>query len=280
MRLIDAHCHLTDSRLAARAGKVLARAQAAGVVGVVSAATSVPDALAAAELARRHERVFWTAGVHPHEAKDAAPDHLERVAELVAMSRCVAVGEIGLDYHYDFSPRDLQRRVFAGLLALAKRLSRPVVVHTREAFDDTLAILAEAGVAGEKVVFHSFTGPPEQARRVLDLGAFIGFSGIVTFDRASDVRVSAALVPADRLLVETDSPYLSPEPVRAMKINEPANVVHVIQCLSTVRGITWEALAEQTTANATRFFSLDITLHTSVSPDCRRDVSERGRPEQ
>ncbi len=225
---------------------------------MIAAASEVSDSAAAAVLARQHEPVFFTAGVHPHHAKDAAEDYLADIEELTRQPKNVAVGEIGLDYHYDFSPRDVQRRVFAEQLALAKRLGKPVVIHTREAFADTLAALAASGVDARRVVFHSFTGPPAEAGRALDLGATIGFSGIVTFKKAAETRASAALVPEDRLLVETDAPYLSPEPVRRMKTNEPAHVAHVAACLAAVRNTSPERIAELTTANASRFFGPGI----------------------
>jgi TatD DNase family protein len=236
--------------------EVLTRAETAGVRAVISAASSVGDAAAAAALAAKWPRVYCTAGVHPHDAKDAADDSLAGLEPLVRHPRCVAVGEIGLDYHYDYSPRDAQRRVFADQLALAGRLGRPIVVHTREAFDDTLAVLAESGVDCRRVVFHSFTGPPAETGRALDLGATVGFSGIVTFNKAVELRASAALVPDEQLLIETDAPFLSPEPVRKMKVNEPANVVHVAACLAGVRKCRPERIAEITTANAVGLFGL------------------------
>jgi len=257
-RVIDTHCHLTDRRLVRQADGVLASAAEAGVVAVVSAGSSVADSAAAADLARDREGVYFTAGVQPHDAKEAQPDYLDRIERLAGEPKCVAVGEIGLDYHHDLSPRDVQRRVFAEQLALARQLGKPAVVHTREALDDTLAILAESGLDGRRVVFHSFTGPPEQTRRVLAIGARVSFSGIVTFAGSDGVRASAGLVPDDRLLIETDAPYLSPEPVRKERPNTPAQVVHVAACLAAVRGDDPTALAERTTANAAGFFGLDI----------------------
>jgi TatD DNase family protein len=200
--------------------------------------------------------VYALAGVHPHEAKDVPEGYLDEVGRCAAHERNVAVGEIGLDYHYDFSPRPAQREVFAAQLDLAGRLGKPVVIHSREAIDDTLAVLADAGVPGERLVFHSFTAGPDDVRRVLDLGAVVSFAGVVTFARADDNRRAARLVPADRLLIETDAPYLSPEPVRKIKTNEPANVLHTLRKLAEVRAEPPEALAEQTTANARRFFGI------------------------
>jgi len=255
-KLIDTHCHLTDGRLARQLEGVLARAGSAGVAAVGRAASRVADSAAAAEIADRYEQVHWMAGVHPHEAKDAGPDDLARIEQLAARARNVAIGEIGLDYHYDFSPRDVQRRLFAGQLELARRLEKPIVLHSREALGETLSILSEVGPPGESVLLHSFTGPPGDLRRVLELGAYVSFNGIATFKNSGNLRRAAALVPTERILLETDAPYLSPEPVRKMKVNEPANVVHVLRCLAAARQTTPEALAEQTTANARRLFGL------------------------
>jgi len=258
LRLADTHCHLTHGRLRGQLAGVLASAAQAGVAALITAASNVPDAQAAAALAERHARVYCTAGIHPHDAAGADPDHLLLIAEVAGRAKNVAIGEIGLDYHYDFSPRPDQRRVFAGQLDLAARLGKPVVIHTREAFEDTMAILADARLPGERIVFHSFTGDDAQVRRVLEIGACVSFSGIATFHTADDIRRAAAIVPDDRILIETDSPFLSPEPVRKSKINTPANVVHVCRCLAAVRGVAPDALAAATTANAVRVFGLNV----------------------
>jgi len=258
--LIDTHCHLTDRRLKGDVPGVLARARDAGVIACICAASSVPDSRVAADLAAGHEGVFCMAGVHPHEAKAAGEDYLEHLAELARSPRNVAVGEIGLDYHYDLSPRRLQQEVFAAQLGLAGRLGKPVVVHTREALDDTLAILRQSSARPERVVFHSFTGEKRETRLVLDAGCWVSYSGIATFNTAGAIREAAATVPDDRIMVETDAPYLSPEPVRKMKTNEPANVAHVARCLARARGAEADEFAELTTANAASFFALDINV--------------------
>ncbi|MCD6364250.1 MAG: TatD family hydrolase [Planctomycetes bacterium] len=257
-RLIDTHCHLTHGRLRRQVPAVLERAAAAGVDAVICAVGNVAESREAASLAGDIANVFCTAGVHPHDAAAASGNYLRQIEQIAAHSKNVAIGEIGLDYHYEYSPRADQRRVFAEQLDLARRLGKPVVIHTREAFDDTLAVLAETGADGRHIVFHSFTGPVDQARRALDLGAMISFSGIVTFNRASDIRESAALVSDDRLLVETDAPFLSPEPVRQMKTNEPANTAYTAACLADIRRTTPTAIAHVTTTNAVRFFSLQM----------------------
>ena len=257
LRFIDTHCHLIHGRLRDQVDDVLARARDAGVVACLCAVGDLTEARAALGLAGKHANVRAMAGVHPHDAKDVPGDYLDRLERLAAHERNVAIGEIGLDYHYEYSPRAEQQRVFAEQLALARRLGKPVVIHTREAFEDTLAILAESGAAGEDLVFHSFTGEAGPTRRVLDLGAMVSYSGIVTFKRTAGLRDTAAIVPDDKLLVETDAPFLSPEPVRKMRTNEPANVAHVARCLAEVRGVTAESLAERTTANAVRHFGIE-----------------------
>lgn len=255
--LTDTHCHLTNDRLAARAQAVLEEARAAGVVACITAASDVADSRAAAELAGGLEGVYCSAGVHPHEAKDAQEGYVGQLEQIIrgAGKKCVAVGEIGLDYHYDFSPRDRQRQVFGEQLELAARLRLPVIVHCREAVEDTLAMLAGAAgrVAG---VIHSFTGDSAEVRRFLDQGWHIGFAGILTFKTAQANREAASLVPAEKLLVETDAPYLSPEPVRKVFPNVPAHVLHTARLLAELRGVSLEVLAGQTTANACRLFGL------------------------
>jgi TatD DNase family protein len=263
MRLIDTHCHLAHGRLRQQTAEVLARAAEAGLVACICAAADLAETKAAIGLAEAHENVFHTAGIHPHDAKDANEAALAQIEQLAARDKCVAVGEIGLDYHYDFSPRDDQQRAFAAQLELAKRIGKPIVIHTREAFDDTLAILAEANVGDQTVIFHSFTDGAAAVRRLLDIGAVVSYSGIATFKTAGDLREGALLVPDDRILIETDAPFLSPEPVRKMKTNEPANVAHVAAGLATTRGVDAEAFAEQTTANTISIFSLDSLRESS-----------------
>ena len=194
---------------------------------------------------------MWaTAGVHPHDAKDG----IVGLAELLSQPGVVAVGECGLDYHYDKSPRDVQREVFAAQIALAHAHDLTLVIHTREAWDDTFAVLATEGCPA-RTVFHCFSGGPDEARRSLDLGAYLSFSGIVSFPSADDLRAAAALCPADRLLVETDSPYLAPVPFRG-KRNQPAWVVQVGEAVATARGEDASVVAEATWDNAIAAYRL------------------------
>jgi len=253
---IDAHCHLAHPRLASDLEAVLSRAKQAAVEVIICAAGNLQESRQAARLSERYPNVYCLAGVHPHDARLASEGYLHELQALAGHPRCVAIGEIGLDYHYDFSPRDVQRRIFGQQLELAGRLGKPVVVHSREAFDETLAILADSNVPPARVVLHSFTEGPDAARRAMELGMAVSFSGIVTFHRASPLREAARLAADDRLLTETDAPYLSPEPVRKMKTNEPANVAHVAALLARVRNVPLADMAQQVRLNARRLFGV------------------------
>ncbi len=254
MKLFDSHCHLTDERLVADSDAVLARARSAGLVGVVTVASSVADARVARDLAAPHADVWWTAGVHPHEAGAAGPETLGELRDLLAMERAVAVGECGLDYHYDHSPREVQRRVFAEQLGLAADAGLPVVVHAREADDDVIAAIrsAEGSVRG---VLHCFSSGSALLDAGLEAGWSVSFAGLVSFARYDGGDLLRA-VPEERLLVETDSPYLAPVPHRG-RTNEPAYVAHVVEAAARLRGVAADALAERTTANALRFYGLE-----------------------
>lgn len=251
MRWTDDHCHLPEAPEEAAA--VVADAAAAGVERLVTVGCDVGQSAAYAELAALHPGAVWsTVGVHPHDAKDGV-DGLEALLDRPGV---VAVGECGLDFHYDHSPRDVQRDVFAAQVALALAHGTALVIHTREAWDATFDVLAGTGVP-ERTVFHCFTGGADEARRCLDLGGHISFSGIVTFPSADDIRAAARLCPADRLLVETDSPYLTPVPHRG-KRNRPALVSLVGAGVADARGDDVEVVAEATWRNAERVY--DLTL--------------------
>jgi TatD DNase family protein len=256
---IDSHAHLADPAFDGDRDAVLDRLQRAGGRAVVCIGDSLAAAGRAAALAARHAGyVFATAGVHPHDAAafDPARD-LDAIREHAARG-AVAVGECGLDYHYDHSPRKLQRRAFAAQLALARECGRPVVVHTREAEDDTRAMVVEAGAAGVRGVLHCYTGSEALADAALGVGWYVSFSGIVTFKNwLNDGLIRR--VPEDRLLVESDAPYLAPVPHRG-KRNEPAWVSLTVARVSAVRGVAPGALAEVTARNAARLFGL--SLHT------------------
>ena len=241
----DAHCHIPYEGVGE---EVIDEAKALGVGRLVTVGTDLASSLAALDVARRHDQVWATAGVHPHDAVMG----LDGIEALLAEPEIVAVGECGLDYHYDHSPRTMQRDVFAAQIALARAHGLALVIHTREAWDDTFTILETEGMP-ERTVFHCFTGGPEEARRCLDLGAALSFSGIVTFKTADDVRAAAALCPLDRLMVETDSPYLAPVPHRGDP-NRPAWVPLVGATIAAVKGVDVEAVEAATSATAERVF--------------------------
>lgn len=256
--MIDSHCHLADDAFVPDLGEVIERAREGGLDG----ALCIIDLTNAAEAERlRRVQALWpqvrcAAGVHPHQAGKYADDidEVERqVRHAVGVLRGLrAVGEIGLDYHYDFAPPELQQTVFARQVGLARELSLPVVIHTREADDDTVRILRDEGRGEVRGVFHCFTGDVELARQALDLGFYVSFSGILTFRGATQIRDAAAVIPADRLLAETDSPYLAPVPHRG-KRNEPAWVARVVEMLAEVRG---EASGDVARATASSFETL------------------------
>ena len=250
--MIDSHCHLADAVFAADLDAVVARAREAGLERalVILEAGNANESAQALKVEALWPDVRTSIGVHPHAAHEYA-DSPERTADVVraqvaATPSARAIGEIGLDYHYDYSPRDVQQRVFRAQLVLAVELGLPVVIHTREADEDTLAILRDVGqVTG---VLHCFTGTADLARAGLELGLYVSLAGIVTFPKAGDLRETARGVPLDRLLVETDSPFLAPVPFRG-KRNEPAHVAQVVAALADLHHLEAADLARQTTAN-------------------------------
>jgi TatD DNase family protein len=246
MRWIDDHCHL--HRDLAQADEQVAAAAEVGVERLITVGCDVSQSADYIEIARRHPGQVWaTVGVHPHDATDG----IDGMEALLGEPEVVAVGECGLDFHYDHSPRDQQAAVFAAQIALAHAHDLALVIHTREAWPETFDILAAEGVP-ERTVFHCFTGGPDEARRCLDLGAVLSFSGIISFPSATDLHEAARACPLDRLLVETDSPYLAPVPHRGQK-NRPAWVVEVATALATVKAVALEDVAVATwgTASAT-----------------------------
>jgi TatD DNase family protein len=254
--LIDTHCHLDPQYFPSGPDEVLARAAAVGIRGfvVIGVGQDLAPARAAVELAKRlPDRIGSAVGVHPHDAVTLDADVYAELARLAREPEVVAVGEIGLDYHYDHSPRDTQRETFARLVALAREVKKPIVVHTRAAPEDTIEILAREGARDVGGVIHCFSEDRSFAERALDLGFDLSFSGIVTFKSSAAVQDVARWAPLDRILVETDSPYLAPVPLRG-KPCEPAYVVHTARRVAELRSIPFEALCEATTENAERRF--------------------------
>jgi TatD DNase family protein len=253
VRLVDSHCHLDDSKFDPDREQVIERALAAGVERLMAIGTGdgPPDLETAIRLADRYPFIFATIGVHPHDASKAVPDTFVKLQELSAHPKVLAIGEIGLDYHYDFSPREVQRQVFERQLEIAAQTGKPIVIHTREAWADTIALLSGTVLPACRGIMHCFTGDETQAREALDLGLHLSFGGVLTFPKADAVRQAARVTPDDRLLVETDCPYLAPVPHRG-KRNEPAFVVDTVRRLAEVRGRTPEEMADLTTRNFER----------------------------
>ncbi len=251
--LIDSHCHLNYAGLAERQGEVLAAARASGVDGFLNISTRQSEWQAIIATAERESDVWATVGIHPHEADGHADLGQAALVQAAAHPRVIGIGETGLDYYYDKSDRAVQQALFRTHIAVARETGLPIVIHTRDADEDTAAILAdEMGKGVFPALIHCFTASPEFGRRVLELGLTISISGIVTFKNARELQAFVAEIPADRLLVETDSPFLAPVPHRG-KTCEPAFVRDTAAFVANLRGETLEALADQTTRN---FFSL------------------------
>lgn len=261
--MIDTHCHLTSPDLHDQVEAVLERARAKGVTAAITVATGAEDALEARALTRRFPHVWCTSGVHPHQAE--GPHDWEIIKQVANDPKCVAWGELGLDWYYTDPPREAQFQCLESHLDLIEScrdqgLEMPIVVHCRESLPDLLEVLDKRDLPSDRYVFHCFTGKPDEARSIIEFGAWISFTGVVTFRSAPEVAEAAKLVPLDRLMVETDSPYLSPEPVRKMRPNEPANVVWIARFLSDLHGMDLAEFETMTDGNATRFFDIELPL--------------------
>ncbi len=257
--MIDSHCHLAGEEFAADLDAVVARAAGAGVTTAVCilGAGDAAESARAAVVRKAWPGVRFASGIHPHHAGEFAGEvnrAVDTVRKSVEAEGACAIGEIGLDYHYDLSPRGVQQEIFRAQVATARELRLPIAIHTREATEDTFRILREEGAGDVCGVFHCFTGDSDMARAALELGFYLSFAGIVTFPRAAALREAAKLTPAGRLLGETDAPYLAPVPFRGRR-NEPAHVARVYDALATVRDVTVEDLIEQVNANFGRLFT-------------------------
>ena len=253
--LVDSHCHLDHREFAGETEAILARAEAVGVTRLVTISTHVSRFDTYRALAERHDPVFFTVGTHPHHAAEEPDVPAKQIAALSVHPRCVGIGEAGLDYHYDRSPRDVQARVFRTHIAAARETGLPLVIHARDADADMIAILREESQQGAfKAVLHCFSSGAALAEAGVELGFYVSFSGILTFKRSDELRRIAAAVPMDRLLVETDAPYLAPEPYRG-KRNEPAYTAFTARALAAVRDVSETEIARITTANFARAFA-------------------------
>jgi TatD DNase family protein len=253
--VIDTHCHLADAKFRDDVENVIARASDVGVAQIISVGAIGPienDRLTV-EIAERHENIFAAVGVHPHDAKDCTPDRIAQLRALAASKKVVAIGESGLDFHYMHSPQDAQESSLRAHLALATELDLPIVIHCRDAERRLVEIVHETGIPPRGGVIHCFTGDVNAAREFLALGFHISFSGIITFKNSTPIREAASIVPDDRVMVETDAPYLAPEPHRG-KRNQPAYVMRTLEILANLRRTDAATLGAQIVANAARIF--------------------------
>ena len=253
-KLFDSHAHLTDSRFDGDINQILENMKAAGVDRCICVGADIESSLSSLEFANKHEGIWAACGVHPHSASEFNDEQLTGLKTMLVKKKAVALGEIGLDYYYDFSDRKSQRRAFETQLDLAARMDIPTILHVREAHGDTISILKNQKKLPPMVV-HCFAGSKESMEIYVSMGAYISFTGSVTFKNAEKLRTVAANVPKDRLMIETDCPYLAPVPKRGRR-NEPAYVEHVARLLADVRGVSYEELAYSTYENANRFFRL------------------------
>lgn len=257
MQLIDTHAHLDDPQLIGHLDRVIAAARDAGVAHTIAVGCSAESSAACVEIARQHSGVFAAVGIQPNDTTDAAEGDWERIIELAKDERVRALGETGIDCYWDRSPLPLQRDYFSRHIELSQQTGLPFIVHMRESGEEILQVLREFAAKGPlRGVMHSFTGDKRLAQQCLELGLYISFAGMVTFKKSEELRSVAADIPADRLLIETDSPYLTPHPKRGVRPNTPAMVRYTAECLAECRGIRTAELAQQTTANARQLFRL------------------------
>jgi len=257
MMVVDTHCHLADAKFRDDVEDVIARAFEAGVAQMVSvgAIGAIENDRLTVEIAERHQNVFAAVGVHPHDAKDCTPERIAQLRDLAGSNKVVAIGESGLDFHYMHSPPAAQEASLRAHLALAAELGLPIVIHCRDAERRLVEIVRDTGIGPRGGVIHCFTGDVSAAREFLELGFCISFSGIITFRNSAPIREAAAIVPGDRVMVETDSPYLAPEPYRGRR-NEPAYVTRTLELLANLRRADAGALGAEVIANAARVFRL------------------------
>lgn len=253
MKLIDSHCHLDSDQFDPDREEVISRALEAGVTKLVAIGTGngPPDLEAGIRLAERHEAFYATIGIHPHDAAKASAETFRHLRDLTQHSKVIAIGEIGLDYHYDFSPREVQHEVFIKQMQQAAEAKKPIVIHTREAWDDTISLIRSHWDTSLGGIMHCFSGTPEQGEEALDLGFYLSFGGIVTFPKALDIQEAARQCPSDRILIETDAPYLAPVPKRG-KRNEPAFMIETAKKLAALRNVPPDSIAETTSQNFRR----------------------------
>lgn len=256
MELIDTHCHLTFEGLAENIKNVILRSIEASVTAWITVGTNLQESRKAVELANKYEEMYAAVGVHPHYAKDTTGEAIAELRELAQNQKVVAIGETGLDSYDESSPRTDQQHIFVEHCRIANQFNLPLILHCRKAFNDSMDVLERFGAGINRVVFHCFSGSAEQARTVLNRGYCISFTGVVTFTNARKTQKAAKIVPLDRLMVETDCPYMSPEPVRTQQPNEPAFMIHTAKFLAQLKGMNLPDFAKAVTATSKVFFGL------------------------
>ena len=259
IELIDTHSHMVYEPLAGDIENVLARSEEAGVTGWINVGTDPEHNQIAVDMANRYENMYAAIGVHPHYADKLTGEIVDDIKRLAANEKVIAIGETGLDFHYNFSKQPEQRRAFEAHLHIAREMNLPVVIHSREAFDDTMAILdnfirINGNLKG--IVFHCYSETAERARKILDYGFYASFTGVVTFKNAESIREAAKVVPLERMMIETDCPYMSPEPMRKQKVNEPALMIHTAKFLTQLKNMELEDFARVVTNTSKSFFGL------------------------
>ena len=256
MKLIDSHAHLTFDELQKDLDTVLQRSIAAGVTGWITVGTETDQNKRIISVIDKYENIFGTVGIHPHCASEASNTDIEMAKEFAKHKKIVAIGEIGLDFHYNLSKQDAQKELFKNLLRIAVQSNLPVIIHSRDAFDETIEILDEFKNNLKTVVFHCWGGTAEQTRFLLDKGFYISFTGIVTFKKAGQAQDAAKIVPLERMMIETDCPYISPEPMRKQKINEPALLIYTAAKIAELKQMPLEKFAGEVTKTTKNFFNL------------------------
>jgi TatD DNase family protein len=256
MKLIDSHTHLTFDQLQKDLDGALQRSIAAGVTGWITIGTNTEQNGKVVSIIDKYENVYGSVGIHPHYASDVSSADIEQAKELAKHKKIVAIGETGLDFHYNFSKQDAQKALFRNFLEIAAGCNLPVIIHSREAFDETIEIIDKFKNNLKNVVFHCFGGDAGQAQIVLDAGFHISFTGVVTFKNAGQTRAAAEIVPLERMMIETDAPYMSPEPMRKQKINEPALLIHTAAKIAEIKQMPLEDFADAVTETTKKFFNL------------------------
>jgi TatD DNase family protein len=256
MNLIDSHAHLTFDELQKDLNNVLQRSIAAGIAGWITVGTDADQNKKVISLIDEHKNLFGTVGIHPHYASDISTADIEQVKEFAKHKKIVAIGETGLDFHYNFSKQDAQKNLFANLLEIAAQSFLPVIIHSRDAFDEIIGIIDKFKNNLKSVVFHCWGGTIEQTQIVLDKGFHISFTGVVTFKNAQQTRETVKIVPLEKMMIETDCPYMSPEPHRKQKINEPALLIHTARKIAELKQMPLEKFADEVSKTTKKFFNL------------------------